>query len=91
MFGNVEEFIKELPEEAKVFKDEFEEERIRNYVPKIHKELRGGFSPLEAGVLSYAISLNKGCYVGQETMARVYFRGRTPRTLVKFKVLEDVK
>lgn len=91
LFGNIEEFIKELLEEAKVSEDEFEEERIKNCVPKIHKELREGFSPLEAGVLSYAISLNKGCYVGQEAIARVYFRGRTPRILVKFEVLEGVK
>ncbi|RUM31450.1 MAG: folate-binding protein [Aquifex sp.] len=91
LFGNIEEFFKELPEEGQVSEDEFEEERIKNCVPRIHKELREGFSPLEAGVLSYAISLNKGCYVGQEAIARVYFRGRTPRTLVKFEILEGVK
>ena len=91
LFGNIGKLIKELSEKAKVSEEEFEEERIKNCIPRIHKELREGFSPLEAGVLSYAISLNKGCYVGQEAIARVYFRGRTPRTLIKFKVLEGVK
>ena len=65
---------------------EFEDIRIEKMIPRIRKELREGFSPLEAGVLSYAISLTKGCYVGQEAIARVYYRGRTPRTLAKFEV-----
>ncbi|MGC8852543.1 MAG: YgfZ/GcvT domain-containing protein, partial [Hydrogenobacter sp.] len=65
---------------------EFEDIRIEKMIPRIRKELREGFSPLEAGVLSYAISLTKGCYVGQEAIARVYYRGRTTRTLAKFEV-----
>lgn len=61
---------------------EWEDIRIQNCVPAFGKELKEGFSPLEAGVLEYAISLTKGCYVGQEAIARVYYRGRTPRVLV---------
>ncbi len=73
----------DLPEDLQTTEEEFEDIRIRNCVPKIGKELREGFSPLEAGVLSYGISMTKGCYVGQEAIARVYYRGRTPRTLVR--------
>jgi len=91
LFGKIENLLKELPQDSKASEEEFEEERIKNCVPEIHKELREGFSPLEAGVLPYAISLNKGCYVGQEAIARVYFRGRTPRVLAKFEVLSPVK
>ena len=91
IFGKLEEIRKKLPDELKVNEEELERERIRNCVPRIHKELREGFSPLEAGVLPYAISLNKGCYVGQEAIARVYFRGRTPRVLTKFSVISPVK
>lgn len=65
---------------------EFEDIRIEKLIPRIRKELREGFSPLEAGLLSYGISLTKGCYVGQEAIARVYYRGRTPRTLAKFEI-----
>ncbi len=72
-----------LPPDREVDEYTFEDLRIRRCVPRIGKELKEGFSPLEAGVLNYAIDMNKGCYVGQEAIARVYFRGRTPRVLVK--------
>ena len=41
--------------------------------------------PLEAGLLDRAISLTKGCYVGQEVIVRVLHRGggRVARRLVK--------
>jgi len=91
LMGNLAEIKKLLKEEDRIREEEFEAIRIRNCVPRIRKELREGFSPLEAGVLKYAISTNKGCYVGQEAIARVYFRGRTPRVLVRFEVLKLVK
>lgn len=91
LIGNLAEVKKLLKEEDRITEEEFEAIRIRNCVPRIRKELREGFSPLEAGVLNYAISMNKGCYVGQEAIARVYFRGRTPRVLVRFEVLKPVK
>lgn len=62
--------------------EDVEHLRIQRLIPKLGKELREGFSPLEACTLSYAISLTKGCYVGQEAIARVYYRGRLPRLLV---------
>jgi folate-binding protein YgfZ len=73
-----------------VSQEELEGLRIRRCIPRIHKELREGFSPLEAGVLEYAISLTKGCYVGQEAIARVHFRGRTPRVLARFELRGEV-
>lgn len=79
--------LEDLLKDMDIIKEEeFEDLRIERAIPRIRKELREGFSPLEAGVLSYAISLTKGCYVGQEAIARVYYRGRTPRTLAKFEV-----
>ncbi len=76
------------PSEGEISREELEDIRIQKCVPRIHKELKEGFSPLEAGVLDYAISLTKGCYVGQEAIARVHFRGRTPRLLAKLEPLE---
>lgn len=38
--------------------------------PKPGAELTADFNPLEAG-LYHAISVNKGCYIGQETIAKV--------------------
>lgn len=65
--------------------EEFEDLRIERLVPSAGKELRDGFSPLEACLLKDAISLTKGCYVGQEAIARVYYRGRLPRILALFE------
>ena len=38
--------------------------------------------PNEAGLLGRAVHLDKGCYRGQETVARVHTLGRPPRRLV---------
>jgi folate-binding protein YgfZ len=48
--------------------------------------------PLEAGIESRAISLTKGCYVGQEVIIRVLHRGhgRVARKLVGLTLDGDV-
>jgi folate-binding protein YgfZ len=38
--------------------------------------------PNELGLLNYAVHMNKGCYRGQETVAKVYNLGKPPRRLV---------
>ena len=38
--------------------------------------------PNELGVLNGAVHLNKGCYRGQETVAKIYNLGKPPRRLV---------
>jgi tRNA-modifying protein YgfZ len=37
--------------------------------------------PQEANLNERAVSFEKGCYVGQETVARLHYRGRPNRTL----------
>ena len=80
----------DLPKDSEISEREFEDVRIENCVPRTGKELREGFSPLEAGLLNYAISMTKGCYVGQEAVARVHYRGRTPRVLAKILAEGDI-
>ncbi len=80
-----------FPEEGKIEEFQYEDIRIENCIPRIGKELREGFFPMEAGILSCAVDMNKGCYIGQETVARIYYKGRIPRILVKFEVLGKVK
>jgi len=48
--------------------------------------------PLEAGIENRAISLTKGCYVGQEVIIRVLHRGhgRVAKRLVQLNVEENV-
>ena len=83
-FGDISKILPALDRDKKANTKTLETLRIKNCIPKIGKELRKGFHPLEANIL-YAFSFEKGCYVGQETIARVYFRGRPPRTLTFFK------
>jgi folate-binding protein YgfZ len=58
--------------------------RIESGVPKFHRDMDEETIPLEAGIESRAISLTKGCYVGQEVIIRVLHRGhgRVARKLV---------
>lgn len=58
--------------------------RIEAGVPRFHRDMDEETIPLEAGIESRAISLTKGCYVGQEVIIRVLHRGhgRVARRLV---------
>jgi folate-binding protein YgfZ len=38
----------------------------------------------------HAVSYTKGCYVGQETVARIHFRGHVNRTLRRLSFTDDV-
>jgi folate-binding protein YgfZ len=62
--------------------------RIEAGVPRFHKDMDEETIPLEAGIESRAISLTKGCYVGQEVIIRVLHRGhgRVARKLVGLSV-----
>jgi len=58
--------------------------RIESGVPLFHRDMDEETIPLEAGIEGRAISLTKGCYVGQEVIIRVLHRGhgRVARKLV---------
>lgn len=60
--------------------------RIEAGVPRFGKELTDERIPLEAG-LDHAISFNKGCYLGQEIIARLDTRG-TPARLLRTLVFD---
>jgi folate-binding protein YgfZ len=62
--------------------------RIEAGVPRFHKDMDEETIPLEAGIESRAISLTKGCYVGQEVIIRVLHRGhgRVARKLVGLSI-----
>jgi len=58
--------------------------RIESGVPRFHTDMDEETIPLEAGIESQAISMTKGCYVGQEVIVRILHRGhgRIARKLV---------
>ena len=49
---------------------DWERARVTQGRPAVGSELTDDVNALEAG-LSHAISLTKGCYIGQETLAKV--------------------
>jgi folate-binding protein YgfZ len=60
----------------------FEALRVAARLPRLRHETDHRTIPHEVGWLETAVHLNKGCYRGQETVARVHNLGRPPRRLV---------
>ncbi|HEU4909058.1 MAG TPA: folate-binding protein [Propionibacteriaceae bacterium] len=60
-----------------------EARRIAAGVPRIGLDTDHRTIPNEIGLLGAAVHLDKGCYRGQETVARVHNLGRPPRRLVR--------
>jgi folate-binding protein YgfZ len=59
--------------------------RILRGLPAPGHELTGEHNPLEAG-LRDAVSFSKGCYVGQEVVARLNTYGKVSRALVRLRL-----
>jgi tRNA-modifying protein YgfZ len=65
--------------------EELELRRIENGVPRWEREIDDRILPAEAGLDATHVSFSKGCYPGQEPVARLHFRGHPNRGL---RVLE---
>jgi folate-binding protein YgfZ len=64
-----------------VSEDAAEVLRVERGRPRWGFELDEGVIPQEAGLNERAVSFTKGCYVGQETVARLHYRGKPNRHL----------
>jgi folate-binding protein YgfZ len=71
--------------EATLTEEDLELRRIESGVPRWARELDDRILPAEAGLDHSHISFSKGCYPGQEPVARLRFRGHPNRRL---RVLE---
>ncbi len=60
----------------------FDALRVEHRRPRLGWDTDHRTLPAEVGWLAHAVHLNKGCYRGQETVARVHHLGRPPRRLV---------
>jgi folate-binding protein YgfZ len=60
--------------------------RVETGRPRYGVDLDDSVIPQEAGLNERAVSFEKGCYVGQETVARLYFRGKPNRHLRGLKL-----
>jgi tRNA-modifying protein YgfZ len=55
--------------------------RIEAGRPRLGLDMDGDTIPQEAGLNERAVSFTKGCYVGQETVARLHYKGKPNRHL----------
>jgi folate-binding protein YgfZ len=55
--------------------------RIEAGTPRFGAEMDSSTMPAEAGIVAAAVNFEKGCYIGQETVARLYYRGKPNRHL----------
>ncbi|MGH2606289.1 MAG: YgfZ/GcvT domain-containing protein, partial [Anaerolineales bacterium] len=63
--------------------------RIEAGIPEFGAEITEETNPLEAG-LEASISFEKGCYIGQEIIARMQSRGKRARRLVGLRLAGEV-
>jgi folate-binding protein YgfZ len=55
--------------------------RIESGTPRFGSEMDTATMPAEAGIVERAVSFTKGCYIGQETVARLHYKGKPNRHL----------
>jgi folate-binding protein YgfZ len=63
----------------------FEIVRVEAGRPAFGAEMGHETMPQEAGINDRAVSFEKGCYVGQETVARLHYRGKPNRHLRRLR------
>ncbi len=75
--------------EPTVAADELERLRIEAGTPRWGREIDERVLPAEAGLVERAVSFSKGCYPGQEPIARLHYRGHVNRRLRVLEVEGD--
>jgi folate-binding protein YgfZ len=65
--------------------------RLERGRPRYGVDLDESVIPQEAGLNERAVSFTKGCYVGQETVARLYYRGKPNRQLRGLRASEPLR
>ncbi|HEY7730281.1 MAG TPA: hypothetical protein VH950_05190 [Gaiellaceae bacterium] len=79
-----------VPADARLLTDdELEVLRIRAGTPRVGREIDDRVLPAEAGLVERAISFTKGCYPGQEPVARLHYRGHANRGLRVLRLETD--
>jgi folate-binding protein YgfZ len=65
--------------------------RVERGRPRYGFDLDDTTIPQEAGLNARAVSFTKGCYVGQETVARLFYRGKPNRHLRGLRLSEPAE
>jgi folate-binding protein YgfZ len=66
---------------VRVSDDAAEIVRVETGRPRLGLEMGPEHMPAEAGIVERAVNFEKGCYIGQEPVARLHYRGKPNRTL----------
>jgi folate-binding protein YgfZ len=69
-----------------VSEDAAEIVRVESGRPRFGREMTTTTIPQEAGLNDRAVSFTKGCYIGQETVARLHYKGKPNRRLVGLRL-----
>jgi folate-binding protein YgfZ len=85
------EVVGERPPGEEVSDEEFERWRIEAGIPLWGREIDERVLPAEAGLDETHISFTKGCYPGQEPIARQRYRGKVNRRLRVLDVEGDAE
>ena len=64
--------------------------RVEAGIPRFGSDMDGKTLPPEANLETRAISYTKGCYIGQEIIARIRTYGRVNRSLVGYRLDSDL-
>lgn len=75
------ELLDSAPPADLVADDELERLRIEARTPRWGSEIDDRVLPAEAGLTETHVSFTKGCYPGQEPIARLHYRGKANRGL----------
>jgi folate-binding protein YgfZ len=68
-----------------IVEEDLESIRISHGVARWGREMDRKTFPQEAGVDERAVHYEKGCYLGQEAMAKIHFRGKVNRRLARLR------
>ena len=67
-------------------KVQLEQSRMKSGIPAIPAEIGEADLPQEAGLEKVAVDFDKGCYLGQEVMARIHAMGKVQRKLSRVQI-----
>jgi folate-binding protein YgfZ len=65
--------------------------RVESGRPRFGLDMGPEAMPAEAGITERAVDFEKGCYIGQEPVARLHYRGKPNRTLRGLRLSEPAE
>ena len=82
--GYIDTFRKKITDAEEMGENEYERHRIKEGIAEGENELNEQVNPVECGFAEY-VSFTKGCYIGQEVIARLDSQGKIPKQMVRIE------